>query len=702
MVCDTGSSDETASIAAEAGAVVVRFPWVDDFADARNASIAAATGDFVLVIDADERLAPGGLALLRRVALRGDVDACFLGLHNASDPEADVRAVLSGEARLGQPLLVPRFFRKTGDLRYQGRVHEDVSAWMSARRDRVAVLDDALIHLGAAPSLRRMLAKDSRNQHLLHLAVSDAPDDAFRLGLLARARLVDGEVDQAEALADHAWTLVASAIAEGRAVPAFGWIAGVRALAHLYRGDLDGAMEIVAEAKAQGSALPDLDLIAAQALTQRVPIAETGERAYEAATLAEVFAGEARAASTRRHLEEPSPGATGGVAAAAVVIARLAAGRTEAAQSGLADPTLASLDPVDVALLHAELAILRGDTDAASAACADLPDSVPDAWVMRAACAALSSNDPLTAAAAEAATRFEREGWRSLHRAAWVPALRAASSGDLAPIFVVGAGRSGTTLLRAMLDAHPHIAIGPENHLIQGLCAHRDHQWASLAPALGAGGVSEGLLDRSYRAAVHALMSGLGGGKPRVGDKSPENSRHIGLLARWFPRARFIHIVRDGRDVVASLLRQSWRFADTGEPMPICQSPEAAATYWRDTVARARCGLARAPGRAITVRYEELVHDPEGQLRRVLDFLGEPFDAAVLRPAGPGARLPGHESSSAAVAEPIQVGAIGRWRHELDDPGIQAVDAVCGSLLAELGYANQPSTLFSRSETCVG
>src|SRR5690606_38820250 len=158
----------------------------------------------------------------------------------------------------------PRLLRRTPDLAYVGRVHEDVGPWLRARLDRVKLVQAPLVHLGGEPALRAVLGKAERNLRLLRMDVAERPGDAYRLGHLARSLLIAGELDEAEAIAEQGW-----AAAEADPTVPCGWLAAVRGMCRHARGDTDGALAAVQAAWLRGSELVDLDLIASEALRQR-------------------------------------------------------------------------------------------------------------------------------------------------------------------------------------------------------------------------------------------------------------------------------------------------------------------------------------------------------------------------------------------------------------------------------------------------
>lgn len=210
IVVDTGSTDATVELARRACAQVFHFKWCDDFSAARNDSIARATGDWVLWLDADERLAPGAAQVIREAAARDDLDCGYLFLHNASSADASTEEVLSGRARLAPPVLHPRLLRRTLDLRFSGVVHEQISDWLRPRLSagKTANLAAHLIHLGYAPSLRKARDKGDRNIRLLQKRAAAAPRDYSTYGYLAQECLEQGNPSEAWEAIEAGWRLL--------------------------------------------------------------------------------------------------------------------------------------------------------------------------------------------------------------------------------------------------------------------------------------------------------------------------------------------------------------------------------------------------------------------------------------------------------------------------------------------------------------
>ena len=249
-------------------------------------------------------------------------------------------------------------------------------------------------------------------------------------------------------------------------------------------------------------------------------------------------------------------------------------------------------------------------------------------------------------------------------------------------VFIGGAGRSGTTLLRAMLDAHPRVACGPELKLVPIICALRDQWWSTMGNDLTAAGLDEQKLDAAVRAFVTTLLQGMvpDPTATRIAEKTPHNLLHMAMLGRLFPRARFVHIIRDGRAVAASLMRQVWGDPTTGKQPKM--DVASGARYWAQVIQTVRQQAAEVPGRYLELRYEDLVREPRATMETLMAFLGEAWDDSVLQ-HHTKVRVSSLESSSAAVSRPIDTSAVDRWRQELRPADLVAIEREVGTLLRE-------------------
>jgi hypothetical protein len=258
-------------------------------------------------------------------------------------------------------------------------------------------------------------------------------------------------------------------------------------------------------------------------------------------------------------------------------------------------------------------------------------------------------------------------------------------------IFLGGAGRSGTTLLRVMLDAHPRICCGPEWKLLPIFAQWYQTMTGPLAEVMRSYGNSAADLQRHFRRFIEGLVENFlrASGKPRWAEKTPHNVLCMVPLGEIFPKARFLHVVRDGRDVACSLLTMNWADPITQRKVSYVENIVNAACYWRDVVTEAR-RQAQAPvlaGRVLEVRYEDLVLHTEATLRRILQFLDEPWDEAILSYYTRDRSREPTEASTTQAHQPVTAGSIGRWRTDMTPADRAAFEAHAGDLLRQLGYA---------------
>jgi len=316
VVVDTGSTDRTRELAQAAGALVLDRPWDDDFAAPRNLAARHATGDFILVMDADERLAAGAGRTLRALLRRPAFDLGMVRLHNAARREAPAAAVLSGAARTGGPILLPRVVRRTEDLEWRGAIHENVADWMLRGQRRRALLPVDLIHYGYLPDVLQARGKRERNQALLRRRIELEPDDVTPSGYLALELIEDGRYDEAREVMDRAWPLV-------ERQPAWRCLARpavARGILALRRTDAEGVLEAARVGEGRNGPHPDFDFLRGMALEIQALRAPAGGPAR--AELLE--AAEAAYLSCARRLDEEGPFEL--VAAASPARARLQLG----------------------------------------------------------------------------------------------------------------------------------------------------------------------------------------------------------------------------------------------------------------------------------------------------------------------------------------------------------------------------------------
>lgn len=265
---------------------------------------------------------------------------------------------------------------------------------------------------------------------------------------------------------------------------------------------------------------------------------------------------------------------------------------------------------------------------------------------------------------------------------------------DPAPFFIVGSARSGTTFLRLTMNAHPQVAVPPESRFITELHEGRDevavdeflerlsHHKRFEAWELPIDTVRAKLAGRSsvgYAEAISAayLAYAEAQGKQRWGDKTPRYVENIPELAALFPEARFIHLIRDGRDVALS-------YADVPfGPKNVAKAAE----LWANRVARGiRDGRELERGRYIEIMYADLVEDNEGEIKDICAFLGLDFDAVMLDPekTKKGALARADKFNPHVKEQPIR--RVRSWKTDMPPEHIEIFEAIAGDVLSELGF----------------
>jgi hypothetical protein len=286
--------------------------------------------------------------------------------------------------------------------------------------------------------------------------------------------------------------------------------------------------------------------------------------------------------------------------------------------------------------------------------------------------------------------------------------------------FVVGAPRSGTTLLRLMLDAHPDLAIPPETYFVPKAAK----QWRRIERLRNR---SANPRERFYEAVtghtrwpdfhmdadvfrrrleeerpqevgeavrIFYRLYAERAGKPRWGDKTPFYVRRMAIIQEILPEARFIHIIRDGRDLTLSI-KGLW-FGPN--------SIDEAAEFW---ISRIEEGREQAPSLAhyMELRYEDLLEQPEIELRRICEFVDLPFEEQMLHyhehvderlapevppeeiaPDGRVVSTAERQAIMARVSKPPDKTRIGRYRSEMPVEDRERFESIAGPLLQELGY----------------
>ena len=273
------------------------------------------------------------------------------------------------------------------------------------------------------------------------------------------------------------------------------------------------------------------------------------------------------------------------------------------------------------------------------------------------------------------------------------------------PIFIVGAPRSGTTLLQYMLRSHPRISVPTgESHFIVPLCEnalrfgdlsqlgnirrllHEMHRRRAEFLETDLHGIRfdiESLateLWKEGRRTAPAVIAGLfeknayGEGKARWGDKTPYYVLHLPKIAEWFPGAQFIHLIRDGRDCALSLINRRRDFD--------VYNTYQAARYWQRYVQVGReHGKRLGPDTYVEIRYEDLLADPKGTLTHICTFLEEQYTDSLVH------FNKAHQAGKTPLLQrPVQSDNAGKWRYQMNRPSVRAFESVAAATLAGLGY----------------
>jgi hypothetical protein len=277
-----------------------------------------------------------------------------------------------------------------------------------------------------------------------------------------------------------------------------------------------------------------------------------------------------------------------------------------------------------------------------------------------------------------------------------------------APIFIVGFQRSGTTLLRVMLNAHPEVAVpldtvGLWNRYEAQLSRYGDLHSLPARQAIVRDLLSEERIrlwetpftkEQILERWSHPGFSGLIAafyqayadlhGKARWGDKDPGNMLRIDQLNRWFPEALFIHIIRDGRDACLSQLRQDFGHTNLLE----------CAHDWREEVQWVRRMGGLLGNRYHELKYEVLIQNAESELRKICQFAGLTYRDQMLKYHEQIAEaVPGEKRHIwPLIDQPPQPDNANHWKHLLSRGEQVCFEKRAGHLLHELEYETFPGT----------
>jgi hypothetical protein len=264
-------------------------------------------------------------------------------------------------------------------------------------------------------------------------------------------------------------------------------------------------------------------------------------------------------------------------------------------------------------------------------------------------------------------------------------------------LFLVGMGRSGTTLLRDLIAQHPAVSMpGMETKFIPSFIEHfgenpdfstpdaRNRLMAAFSKTLFVANSRNDGVEPSLQSLRDEIdftswsticrdivlrFSGKPGADVIWGDKTPGYHKHMTLFRQVFPGARFVHITRDPRDVALSFRKTFGR------------SVLLTAHLWQETLAMAREQAGAFPEACLEVRYEDLTEDVEGTLRNICEFAEIEFDESLTRLSSPtlaGGDVHGRKE--------VVAGNMGKFRAQLTDREIQRIEEVAYPMMIALGY----------------
>lgn len=275
------------------------------------------------------------------------------------------------------------------------------------------------------------------------------------------------------------------------------------------------------------------------------------------------------------------------------------------------------------------------------------------------------------------------------------------------PFFIIGSGRSGTTLLREILNRHSKIVIPPESYVLpkiykkhfiyNGLpwvdyvkiitgefAGHNEfYTWdinlSKSLPEISSIDSNKYSLRTVIDAVYKSYSKSVGKENSFWGDKTIQNTLYIDYLDKIFDKPKYVHVVRDGRDVVASFLKSKLQ-------------PDLlkAANRWNSTIDYLMKYSKKNSSRILEVKYENLVSDPEKEMRKICKFLNFSFENAMLlqdvkskKPAD--INYEHHQN----IVNPINIQSIGKWKSYFSASEKEEIHKLLGKNLMKLGYKIQ-------------
>lgn len=275
------------------------------------------------------------------------------------------------------------------------------------------------------------------------------------------------------------------------------------------------------------------------------------------------------------------------------------------------------------------------------------------------------------------------------------------------PVFVVGAPRSGTTLVYSLLLATGEFVEYEEGETRLLQCRYvygplsRDscrarfaEDWLKSAQFKRSGLDPEDFRDvlarepDSYVELLRAFMQLMAEDqdKPRWAEKTPANIHHMHELADAFPEARFVHVIRDGRDVALSRRKLGWHVVRSDDPV---RQLVGAAVHWAGVITSGRAAGRSLDGRYHEVQYEDLIRRTDEEIVRLMSFADSHLADCWRDQPSSGALQSGFSAFSSEISG-LSTDPLERWRDRLSDEELAATHSTIGGTLRDLGYQVAP------------
>jgi len=268
--------------------------------------------------------------------------------------------------------------------------------------------------------------------------------------------------------------------------------------------------------------------------------------------------------------------------------------------------------------------------------------------------------------------------------------------GNFQPVFIVGCPRSGTTLLAAIIDRHSQISIPPETRFFEGVLprfrTRNGQTHDEIVKAIQSyqrirdlAISDEELLTRlqhysptvqnGFRSLLETYAEKQG--KSLMGEKSPVHLLHVPTILDWYPEAVVLCLIRDGRDVVQSLMRVPWTHNN------LCRH----AAEWSYRAALAETYHVRYSGRFQVVRFEHLIEQPENEVKRICRFLNVAFEPQLLDSSVRSSVVPAWEQEwKGEAARPIDIGRVAVWKKSALPTQLHRMNTIMQTQLRRWGY----------------